>query len=102
MKTVVIIPIKQKSVRVPGKNFKKINGKPLFEYTLNKIKHCNFDEIYVDTDSKKVKKFCEKNKINIINRLSSLNENTAVVMTYKTASIISRLIFSNFICSSTT
>ena len=77
MKTVVIIPIKQKSVRVPGKNFKKINGKPLFEYTLNKIKHCNFDEIYVDTDSKKVKKFFEKNKINIINRLSSLSKNTA-------------------------
>ena len=77
MKTVVIIPIKSKSMRVPGKNFKKINGKPLFKYTLEKVKKCNFDKIYVDTDSKLIKRYCNKKKINVINRLKSLSKNSA-------------------------
>ena len=77
MKTAVIIPIKSKSTRVPGKNFKKINGKPLFEYTLDKVKKCNFDEIYVDTDSKLIKRYCNKKKINIIHRLKSLSKDSA-------------------------
>ena len=77
MKTAVIIPIKSKSTRVPGKNFKKINGKPLFEYTLEKVKKCNFDEIYVDTDSKLIKRYCNKKKINIIHRLKSLSKDSA-------------------------
>jgi len=69
METVVIIPIKKKSQRVPGKNFKKIRGKALYEYTLEKVKKCNFDEIYVDTDSKEIKNYCEARKINIIKLL---------------------------------
>ncbi len=77
MKTVVIIPIKKKSQRVPGKNFKRIRGKALYEYTLEKVKKCNFDEIYVDTDSKEIKNYCEVKKINIINRLKSLSKNSA-------------------------
>ena len=77
MKTVVIIPIKKKSQRVPGKNFKRIRGKALYEYTLEKVKKCNFDEIYVDTDSKEIKNYCEAKKINIINRLKSLSNNSA-------------------------
>ena len=77
MKTVVIIPIKKKSERVKGKNFKKINGIPLYEITLKKLKKCNFDEVYVDTDSQEIKKYCFKNNINIINRLKSLSKNTA-------------------------
>ena len=72
MKVVAIIPIKTKSVRVPGKNFKKINGKQLFEYTLEKVKKCNFDEIYVDSDSEVIKKFCKKNGLFYIKRLPKL------------------------------
>ena len=45
MKIVAIIPIKKNSKRVKGKNFKKINNKPLYEFLLKKIKSCNFDEI---------------------------------------------------------
>ena len=77
MKTVVIIPIKKKSERVKGKNFKKVNGVPLYAITLKKLKKCNFDEVYVDTDSQEIKKYCLKNNINIINRLRSLSKNTA-------------------------
>ena len=51
MKIVAIIPIKKISQRVKNKNFLKINKKPLFRYLLDKIKKCNFDEVYVDSDS---------------------------------------------------
>ena len=51
MKIVAIIPIKKKSERVKNKNFLKINNKPLFQYLLEKVKKCDFDEIYVDSDS---------------------------------------------------
>ena len=57
MKIVAIIPIKKISQRVKNKNFLKINKKPLFRYLLDKIKKCNFDEVYVDSDSLKVKKY---------------------------------------------
>jgi CMP-N-acetylneuraminic acid synthetase len=57
-KVVVIVPIKENSTRVKKKNFKKIKGIPLYKITLNKLKKCNFDEIYVDSDSKEIEKFC--------------------------------------------
>ena len=76
-KIVAIIPIKQNSQRVKNKNFKKVNNIPLYELTLKKLKKCNFDEVYVDTDSDEIKKYCVKNKINIIHRLKSLSKNTA-------------------------
>ena len=60
MKIVAIIPIKKISQRVKNKNFIKINKKPLFRYLLDKIKKCNFDEVYVDSDSLEVKKYCKK------------------------------------------
>ena len=59
-KTVVIIPIKKKSERVKSKNFIKVNNKKLYEITLDKMQKCNFDEIYVDTDSDEIKEFCLK------------------------------------------
>lgn len=77
MKTVLIVPIKKKSERVKGKNFKKINGIPLYKITLRKLKKCKFDEVYVDTDSNEIKKYCLRNKISVINRLKSLSKNTA-------------------------
>ena len=67
-KTVAIIPIKKNSKRVKHKNFKKICGVPLYQITLNKLKKCNFDEIYVDSDSKEIRKFCIKNEIKFIDR----------------------------------
>ena len=61
MKIVAIIPIKSKSERVRGKNFRKIKGKPLYRYLLDKLKKCDFDEIYVDSDSKEIAKYCREN-----------------------------------------
>jgi CMP-N-acetylneuraminic acid synthetase len=77
MKTVAIIPIKTNSKRVKGKNFKKIHNIPLYQIILNKVKKSNFDEIYVDTDSKIIKKFCIKNNIFIIDRIKKLSKDNA-------------------------
>ena len=60
MRVVAIVPIKSNSKRVHKKNFKKVQGKPLYHYILDKLKKCNFDDIYVDTDSTTIKKFCKK------------------------------------------
>lgn len=71
-KVVAIIPIKKNSKRVKKKNFIKINKVPLFEILLRKIKKCDFDEIYVDSDSKIIKNFCKKNNLKYIKRLPKL------------------------------
>ena len=48
---VIFIPIKEISQRVPNKNFRLINGVPLYKNCLYKLKE--FD-VFVDTDSDKI------------------------------------------------
>ena len=77
MKVVAIIPIKKKSERVRSKNFRKINNIELYKIICEKVKKSDFDEIYIDTDSKKVKEYAIKINFNIINRLDHLSKNDA-------------------------
>ena len=77
MKIVAIVPIKSKSERVKGKNFRKINGKPLYKILLDKLRKCNFDEIYVDSDSKEIRKYCKERKYNFVKRIPKLSKNSA-------------------------
>ena len=72
MKIVAIVPIKSKSKRLKNKNFKEINGKPLYKYLLDKLKFTNFDEIYVDSDSSEIEKYCRLNNYKFIKRLPKL------------------------------
>ena len=52
MKICIIVPIKHNSERVPGKNFRVFNGKPLFHIVLNTLLKSNYiNHIYVDTNS---------------------------------------------------
>ena len=74
---VAIIPIKKKSTRVPNKNFKIVNGKPLYRYLLDRLHKTNFNKIYIDTDSKEIKKFAINSGFNVIDRLPSLSKNSA-------------------------
>lgn len=77
LKIVAIVPIKKNSKRVKGKNFKKINSKPLYRYLLDKLKLCNFDEIYIDSDSKEIDNYCKKNKFQFIKRKNALKKDSA-------------------------
>jgi CMP-N-acetylneuraminic acid synthetase len=52
---IIYIPIKENSQRVPQKNFREFNGKPLWEHTIDKLK--NF-QVVVDTDSDEIIKKC--------------------------------------------
>ena len=52
---VAIIPARGNSKRIPGKNYKKFNGKPIIANTIKKLKESKiFDRIIVSTDSKKI------------------------------------------------
>jgi len=52
---VAIIPARGKSKRIPGKNYKKFNGKPVIVATIEKLKNSKiFDRIIVSTDNKKI------------------------------------------------
>ena len=49
------IPIKANSERVPGKNFRVLNGKKLYQYICESIKAADsFDKVYVDTNSDEI------------------------------------------------
>ena len=47
--SVCFIPIKKRSTRVPSKNLRRLNGKPLFKYIVDVAKQSEaFDDIYID------------------------------------------------------
>jgi CMP-N-acetylneuraminic acid synthetase len=51
-KIIALVPMRHHSQRVPGKNFRKLAGKPLFHHILNTLQKCpEIDQILVDTDS---------------------------------------------------
>ena len=52
LKIAALVPMRHRSVRVPGKNYRTSAGKPLFYYILTTLLACSeIDEIVVDTDS---------------------------------------------------
>lgn len=47
-----LVPMRHSSERVPGKNYRPMNGRPLYEYILETLLTCpSIDTILVDTDS---------------------------------------------------
>lgn len=59
MKIYAIIPIKDHSSRVQGKNFKLMNGQPLYYWIINTLLSCEqIDKIFIDTDSKELLNNC--------------------------------------------
>ena len=61
MRTACFIPIKSNSERVPGKNFRMLNGKKLYEYICNNVIDAEvFDEIYIDTNSQEIADYAFK------------------------------------------
>lgn len=76
-KVIAVVPVKSKSERVSGKNFVKVAGKPLYSYVLDRIQNCNFDDIYVDSDSEEIADYCSDRRINYIHRKPALAENSA-------------------------
>ena len=100
MKIVAIIPIKTISKRVKNKNFKVINKKKLYEYLLEKLQFCNFDEIYIDSDSSEIKKYTKNKGYRFIKRkryLSKDNANGNDLLNYHSSMISADIYFQLFI-----
>ncbi len=61
MKPLIIIPVRGGSKGIPGKNIKKLHGKPLIQYTIDAARKIFKDyEICVSTDSPEIKGVVEK------------------------------------------
>lgn len=54
-KIVALLPMKAHSARVPGKNFKKFAGKPLFQWVLDSLLEVKgLDHIVINTDARTI------------------------------------------------
>jgi len=84
MKRLAIIPARGGSKRLPGKNFKKLNGKPLVYHSIDKaIKH--FDQVIFTSDDEKMlkkarRKYFFKKNIDIEKRPDHLSSDTSKVI----------------------
>jgi len=102
MRIIAIIPIKQISKRIPGKNFKLFCGIPLYKYIIsNTVNSESFDEIYIDTDSEIIKEYAKKLNLSIIHRpenltLDSVNGNDLIVNAYDQINLKADFIFQLF------
>ena len=78
MSIAAFIPIKANSERVPGKNFRPLNGKKLYRYLCEHAVAADcFDEIYVDTNSDEIKEYATKMGLGVIDRKPELALSTA-------------------------
>lgn len=52
---VALVPMRHHSQRVPGKNYRPLAGKPLYQHIINTLVMCpDIEEIVVDTDSQTI------------------------------------------------
>lgn len=52
MKIAALVPMRHHSVRVPGKNYRLLAGKPLYQHVIDTLLSCTeISEVVVDTDS---------------------------------------------------
>lgn len=78
MRTACFIPIKSNSERVPGKNFRVLNGKKLYQYICEHVKIADvFDDVYVDTNSEEIAEYAKSIGFYVIERKPELAKNTA-------------------------
>lgn len=78
MKTACFIPIKANSERVPGKNFRELNGKKLYQYICEHVKEADvFDDVYIDTNSQEIAEYAIKMGFKTIERKPELALNSA-------------------------
>ena len=60
------------SKEIKNKNIIKIKGKPLIEYSIRFAKNLKIKNIFISTNSSKIKKIAKKNKTNVIDRPEKL------------------------------
>ena len=61
MKKTAIIPLRKNSKGIPGKNKKKMVGRPLFSWVLSEAIFSNLDAVYIFTDDTEIIDYVTKN-----------------------------------------
>jgi pseudaminic acid cytidylyltransferase len=82
MKTYALLPARGGSKRIPRKNIKIFNGKPLIHWTLmNLIRYEMFDEIIVSTDDQETADLCKAFNIRVLgNRPANLSDDLTSIL----------------------
>lgn len=77
-KSIAIIPARQNSKGVEGKNFKIFNGKPLVLWTIEFVKSLTFiDYAVISSDSERIRKISQDNNFNFMFRPANLSLDTS-------------------------
>ena len=73
-----MIPARLGSQRIPKKNIRYLNGKPLIKYPIDNCLECNcFDSIWINTESRELGKALSTDRVFFHERPSELASNTA-------------------------
>ena len=84
MRTVMIIPARYHSSRLPGKPLADIEGKPMVWWVYQEMKKSDrIDEIYVAADHEEVQRVCRENEMNCI--MTSPEHKTSTERVYEAA-----------------
>lgn len=79
LKKIAMIPARMGSQRVPKKNLRLINGKPLIYYAVQSAKAAGcFDEIYINSESEIFREIAEELGIKFYKRPEALSSNSAI------------------------
>jgi len=78
-KITALVPMRHHSQRVPGKNYRLLDGKPLYQHILSTLQLVpEINQIVVDTDSQEIISGLQQSfpKVHVINRPDSLRADT--------------------------
>ena len=77
-KILAIIPVREGSKRLPEKNYRILNGKPLIEWTIFAAKNSKYiDEIVISSDDSKILEIARTNKVIDYKRNKELSSDMA-------------------------
>jgi len=83
---IAVIPAKKDSSRLPNKNMKLLNGKPMLYYSLGAAKECALiDKVYISTDSDEIEAYAVQNGAEIVRRGPELCGDVPIVKVYEHA-----------------
>jgi len=78
-KIVALVPMRHNSQRVPGKNYRPLAGKPLYQHILDTLLRCKeISEVVVDTDSPQIVQGLQEHypQVHILERPEHLRADT--------------------------
>ena len=77
-----LVPMRHQSIRVPGKNYRSLNGIPLYHYILRTLLMCpSIHQVVIDTDSPVIKEDAARNfpQVRLLDRPEHLRADTVAM-----------------------